>query len=161
MKHCETCICSAVEPDALPEALRDPAKNLERGRQLLEAWGPTPVTDAALAESKESPLARAIRIARGDTGPPTEPVRFAEKGTRPLPDHLKAPVKAGDPCPAIDDAHTEHQGKCVYCGAPMAQVKAECALCAEGMNSFADPATGNRMHARNGVVTVCTAQNGT
>jgi hypothetical protein len=38
--------------------------------------------------------------------------------------------------------------------------KAECALCAEGMNSFADPATGNRMHARNGVVTVCTAQNG-
>jgi len=38
--------------------------------------------------------------------------------------------------------------------------KAGCALCAEGMNSFADPATGNRMHARNGVVTVCTAQNG-
>jgi len=38
--------------------------------------------------------------------------------------------------------------------------KAECALCAEGMNSFADTVTGNRMHARNGVVTVCTAQNG-
>jgi len=46
------------------------------------------------------------------------------KATQPLPDHLKPPVKAGDPCPAIDDAHTEHEGKCVYCGAPMAQVKA-------------------------------------
>lgn len=34
--------------------------------------------------------------------------------------------------------------------------KAGCALCAEGMNSFSDPTTGNRMHARNGVVTVCT-----
>jgi len=50
--------------------------------------------------------------------------RSADKATQPLPDHLKPPVKAGDPCPAIDDAHTEHEGKCVYCGAPMAQVKA-------------------------------------
>jgi len=50
--------------------------------------------------------------------------RLGEKATRPLPDHLKAPVKAGDPCPAIDDAHTEHEGKCVYCGAPMAQAEA-------------------------------------
>jgi len=53
----------------------------------------------------------------GKNGPP-------EKATQPLPDHLKAPVKAGDPCPAIDDAHTEHEGKCVYCGAPMAQADA-------------------------------------
>lgn len=49
----------------------------------------------------------------------------SEKVTQPLSDHLKAPVKAGDPCPAIDDAHTEHKGKCVYCGAPMAQAEAE------------------------------------
>jgi len=42
----------------------------------------------------------------------------------PLPDHLKAPVKAGDPCPAFDvTLHEEHKGKCVYCGAPMPQVK--------------------------------------
>src|SRR6185312_6280438 len=34
----------------------------------------------------------------------------------PLPDHLKAPVKAGDPCPAFDvTLHEEHKGKCVYC----------------------------------------------
>jgi DNA-directed RNA polymerase subunit RPC12/RpoP len=45
-------------------------------------------------------------------------------------------------------------------GTTLTPEKAGCALCAEGMNSFADPATGNRMHARNGVVTVCTAQNG-
>jgi hypothetical protein len=32
-----------------------------------------------------------------------------------------------------------------------------CALCAEGMNSFIDPDTGNRMHARNGTVTLCSA----
>jgi hypothetical protein len=38
-----------------------------------------------------------------------------------------------------------------------ASEKAECALCAEGVNSFSDPTTGNRMHARNGVVTVCSA----
>jgi hypothetical protein len=38
--------------------------------------------------------------------------------------------------------------------------KAECGLCAEGMNSFTDPDTGKKMHARNGVVTVCTAENG-
>src|ERR1700747_534474 len=31
--------------------------------------------------------------------------------------------------------------------------KAGCALCGEGMTPFAAPATGNRMHARNGVVT--------
>jgi hypothetical protein len=41
---------------------------------------------------------------------------------RPLPDHLKAPVKAGDPCPTFDSAiHEDHKGKCVYCGAPMPQ----------------------------------------
>jgi hypothetical protein len=69
------------EPSELPDALRDPIKCMERGRELLTSWGPTPVTDAMLAESKESPLARAIRNARGDTGPPTEPVRFAEKAS--------------------------------------------------------------------------------
>ena len=35
--------------------------------------------------------------------------------------------------------------------------KSRCGLCAEGMNSFTDPDTGKKMHARNGVVTVCTA----
>lgn len=30
-----------------------------------------------------------------------------------------------------------------------------CGLCAAGMNSFIDPDTGNSMHARNGVVTIC------
>jgi len=48
-----------------------------------------------------------------------------EEPLRPLPDHLKAPVKAGDPCPTFDAAvHEAHEGKCMYCGAPMAQVKA-------------------------------------
>jgi hypothetical protein len=32
-----------------------------------------------------------------------------------------------------------------------------CGLCAMGMNSFIDPDTGNRMHARNGTVTLCCA----
>ena len=33
-----------------------------------------------------------------------------------------------------------------------------CSLCAMGMNSFTDPDTGNKMHARNGTVTLCSAQ---
>jgi hypothetical protein len=41
-------------PNALPEALRDPIKCMARGRELLASWGPTPVTDAALAETTES-----------------------------------------------------------------------------------------------------------
>lgn len=36
-----------------------------------------------------------------------------------LPDHLKAPVSAVDQCPAVDDRHVEHKGRCMYCGAPM------------------------------------------
>jgi len=86
--ECHSCPCEltgfATETEAwtrwnkraeLPESLRDPIKSMERGRELLDSWGPTPVTDAALAS--ESPLARAVRIARGDVGPPTEPVRFS------------------------------------------------------------------------------------
>lgn len=34
----------------------------------------------------------------------------------------------------------------------------ECGLCAAGMNSFTDPDTGIRIHARNGTVTPCSAQ---
>lgn len=37
----------------------------------------------------------------------------------------KAQVKAGDPCPTFDTAvHEAHNGKCMYCGAPIAPVKA-------------------------------------
>jgi hypothetical protein len=36
-------------------------------------------------------------------------------------------------------------------------VKAGCGLCAEGMNSFLDPNTGQMMHARNGTVTFCSS----
>jgi hypothetical protein len=33
--------------------------------------------------------------------------------------------KAGDLCPAFDaTVHEEHKGKCMYCGAPMPEVKA-------------------------------------
>lgn len=34
----------------------------------------------------------------------------------------------------------------------------ECSPCAAGMNSFTDPDTGKKMHARNGVVDICPAQ---
>lgn len=38
----------------------------------------------------------------------------------------KAPVKAGDPCPTFDSTvHEAHDGKCMYCGAPMPQEKAK------------------------------------
>ncbi len=33
-----------------------------------------------------------------------------------------------------------------------------CSLCAFGMNSFIDPDTGNRIHVRNGVARLCSAQ---
>ncbi len=62
--HSDPCICAGYE---LPEPLRDPVRNLERGRALLAAmpcWCPyckqphgvnqTPVTDAALAAEKAS-----------------------------------------------------------------------------------------------------------
>lgn len=39
--------------------------------------------------------------------------------TGPKPDAEKAPVTAADPCPTGDWVHEEHNGKCVYCGAPM------------------------------------------
>lgn len=39
----------------LPESLRDPLKVMERGRELLAAWGPTPITDAALAAPARRP----------------------------------------------------------------------------------------------------------
>jgi hypothetical protein len=45
----------AVTPaclDELPEGLRDPLKALERGRELLAEWGPTPITDAAVLGKK-------------------------------------------------------------------------------------------------------------
>ena len=82
-----------VETTALPESLRDPAKCIERGRGLLESWGPTPVTDAALAKTSESPLAKAIRTARGDFGPPTEPMHFAEKAITPTCETCGKPAK--------------------------------------------------------------------
>lgn len=73
-------------------------------------------------------------------------------------------------CLSEEPAASANTAICKTCGqtfelhdghkCPGLSVKAGCALCAEGMNSFADPATGNRMHARNGLVTVCTAQNG-
>lgn len=49
----------------LPEGLRDPIKVMERVRAM----------------PSESPLAAAIRVARGDVGPPTEPVKFGEKAS--------------------------------------------------------------------------------
>lgn len=60
----------------------------------------------------------------------------AVEPTQPLPDRLKAPVKAGELCPAFDaTVHEEHKGKCMYCGAPMPQVKASCTAC-EGKPVF-------------------------
>ena len=52
-------------PGELPEGLRDPIKVMERVRAM----------------PSESPLAAAIRVARGDAGPPDEPVRFAQETT--------------------------------------------------------------------------------
>lgn len=37
-------------------------------------------------------------------------------------------------------------------------LKTQCSLCATGMNSFTDPDTGKKMHARNGTVVLCSAQ---
>lgn len=47
-----------------------------------------------------------------------------------------------------------------YPDTPRPELKTECSLCASGMNSFTDPATGKKMHARNGVVSLCSAPNG-
>jgi hypothetical protein len=64
--------------------------------------------------------------------------RSSEKATRPLPDHLKAPVNAGDPCPTFDAAiHEVHKGKCLYCGAPMAQVEAIAPQTPEQVRAYA------------------------
>ena len=74
---------------------------------------------------------------------------------RPVPDHLKAPVFAADKCPAVDDLHTEHKGKCMYCGAPMPPEKAS-----------ADPGVShpgcNYLAPTNGVCNKCgwSAENG-
>jgi len=95
----------------------------------------------AISHLEVGDRSQALRVLHDAVGLPLEPsgcldcalaIRSGQAGcsqhvkaTQPQPDHLKPPVKAGDPCPAIDDAHTEHKGKCVYCGAPMAQAEAE------------------------------------
>lgn len=40
---------------------------------------------------------------------------------------------------------------------PVLAEKTKCSQCAEGMNSFTDPDSGNVVHARNGVVVLCSA----
>jgi hypothetical protein len=60
-------------------------------------------------EPKESPLGRAVRIARGEPGPPTEPVRFAEKA-KALPE--PGPDLA---CKEfVPDPYTKFCDKCGY-----------------------------------------------
>lgn len=81
-----------------------------------------PVRDS-IAPNKRCPKCQRFFWLDQFDGHDCKPLKAAPRRL-PLPDHLKAPVKAGDQCPAIDDVHTEHQGKCVYCGAPMPQVKA-------------------------------------
>jgi hypothetical protein len=93
--------------------------------RLDEAWKALPVRPVETSETYHGIGCATRRGEQCNCAAADKPEKILV--TRPLPDHLKAPVKAGDPCPAIDDAHTEHEGKCVYCGAPMAQVKAtEC-----------------------------------
>lgn len=90
-------------------------------------------------------------VAEGRTLEPLYSRGSPEEPTRPLPDSAKAPVKAGEPCPAVEDVHTEHAGKCMYCGAPMAPEKATAPrktrycdydLCADTF----DPAHSNNDH---------------
>lgn len=66
-------------------------------------------------EPKESPLGRAVRIARGDTGPPTEPIRFAEKATE------RRPLWCCDKC----NCYNGPRDTCAHCGAPRSSENGE------------------------------------
>jgi len=72
--------------------------------------------------------------------------------------------KASQPtdCDCGTFCHASRGGQVLPLGARCrrASAKAACGLCTEGMNSFTDPDTGKKMHARNGVVTVCTSEKG-
>ena len=71
----------------------------------------------------------------------------------PKPDAQKAPVISADPCPTGDWVHEEHNGKCVYCGAPMpSQSKASCTCEQEDCpnDAPADQCCGKCKGAQNG-----------
>lgn len=44
--------------------MRDPIKVLIRGRELLDSWGPTPITDAMLSESRQASVTQSCATDR-------------------------------------------------------------------------------------------------